>query len=283
MLEAGGHDLVVISDSNVAVAPDYLARMVGQLVSGGRVGVVSSLIAGVGDERVGATLDALHLNGYVAGNVAASQELGDRAVTVGKSMLLRRSVFERLGGLESVATLLAEDYVIGRMFHEAGYRVRLCTEPVRNVTGRMSVWRFVQRHLRWGLLRSRLKPFVYLAEPLANPMAVALGAAAALGAAWPLAWGLGLTLLRDALGWLRLRGAGGLAAALPLGPAKDLLLLGVWAVAPFMRRITWRHTTVRVGAGTRLYAQAPGRLPGVSATEHSAPAGPRPGPARLRR
>jgi ceramide glucosyltransferase len=255
MLAAGANDVVVVSDSNVAVGPDYLARLAARFADPA-VGLVTSLFAGVGQKTLGATLESLHLCGPIAGSVAASEVLSGNAVVVGKSMMFRRSVLEALGGLESVSAVLAEDYVIGRMFTEAGYQVRVCADVIHNVTVRTSVRAFLRRQLRWGLLRSRIKPLLYPLEPLINPSAVAL-AALALGTgvapAATMAWALGLTLLRDALQWWRLRGPRGLEAVL-LGPVKDLFVLSAWAVAPFVRTVSWRGRRLRVSAGTRLYA-----------------------------
>ncbi|HKA86479.1 MAG TPA: ceramide glucosyltransferase [Haliangiales bacterium] len=252
ILAAGAHDLVVISDSNIAVGPDYLANMVAHMEEG--VGVVTSLFAGVGEETLGAALENLHLCGPIAASVAASQVLSGHAVVVGKSVMFRRSTFEELGGMESLASILAEDYVMGRMFVEAGYEVRLCPDVIGNVVKQTSVTRFLDRQIRWALLRCRLKPLLYPFEPLISPLAVAL-LALALGAGgpWPLCWAAGLTLLRDAACWIRLRGAAGLASAAPLGLVKDALILAAWAVAPFRRSVSWRGTRLRVSAGTRLY------------------------------
>ncbi|MFH1130995.1 MAG: glycosyltransferase, partial [Pseudomonadota bacterium] len=175
-------------------------------------------------------------------------------------------VLERLGGIESVATLLAEDYVIGRMFKQAGYEVRLCAGVIRNMCVKTSVTGFWHRHVRWGLIRSRMKPFGYPFEILANPMVVALGATIfGVHAWWPLLWGLGLTLARDIFCWMRLRGTSGLARALFWGPIKELMIMGVWIVAPFVRHVAWRGRKYRVSAGTRLYADAP--MPPSSVSE----------------
>jgi ceramide glucosyltransferase len=252
ILAAGAHELVVISDSNIAVSPDYLAEMVAQMGPG--VGIVTSLFAGVGERSFGATLENLHLNGPIAASVAASQALGGDAVVVGKSVMFRRSVFEQLGGMESVASVLAEDYVMGRMFKEAGYAVRLCPHVIRNVVADVSVRRFVGRQLRWALLRSRLKPLLYPFEPLLSPLAVAmLAVLLGMDGPAPFFWAGALTLLRDAACWIRLRGVGGLAQAAPLGLLKEALVLGAWAAAPFRRSVSWRGTRLRVSAGTRLY------------------------------
>lgn len=262
MLEQGAHDLVVISDSNVSVDANYVSTLVAEFTADPAVGVVTNIFVGVGEQTLGATLENLHLAGPVAGGVAITAVHGKSAVSVGKSMMFHRSVFARLGGFSSVASLLAEDYVMGRMFAEAGYRVRVCTTTIRNVCARTTVKTFLMRHLRWGLIRSRLAPLMYPLEPLFNPMATAI-IVAVLGVpgTLALAWGVGLTLLRDGLQWTRLRGRKGLLAALPLGPAKELLTLGVWAVAPFLRHVQWRDRRYRVGIGTRLYAAQPMEAP----------------------
>jgi ceramide glucosyltransferase len=261
ILAAGAHDLVVVSDSNIAVAPDYLSRLAGRFLSGApgeaEIGLVTNLFAGVGAKTLGATLESLQLNGAVAGSIASSEILsGGCAVLVGKSMLFRRSVFESLGGMESLASVLAEDYVMGRMFKEAGYQVRVCADVVHNIAVHTSVEAFFQRQLRWSMLRSRIKPLLYPFELLINPIAVALLGLALGSGAWILAWAVALTALRDSLQWWRLRGVNGIEAVL-LGPAKDCLMILAWAIAPFISTINWRGHKLRVSAGTRVYAAEP--------------------------
>jgi hypothetical protein len=60
---------------------------------------------------------------------------------------------------------------------------------------------------------------------------------------------------RDLLQWTRLRGGQGLWRVLWLGPIKELVMVGIWLTAPFLRRVSWRGRWFRVGAGTRLYAE----------------------------
>jgi len=259
MLGAADHDMVVVSDSNVAVPADWLARMAADFDAMDKPGLITNLFVGTGEESLGATFENLHLAGPVAGSIAASHVLGPNAATVGKSMMFRQSVLYGLGGLESLGSVLAEDYVMGRMFTEAGLSVRLATCPVANVCTNHRVSAFLKRHARWGLIRSRVMPLIYAAEPLFNPMLPVVLGLAHGGAVGDVLVTVGLltTLARDAAQWIMLRGPRGLIRALPLGPIKELMILGVWVVTPFFGRVTWRGKRFRVGAGTRLYATAP--------------------------
>jgi hypothetical protein len=115
----------------------------------------------------------------------------------------------------------------------------------------MSVQAYLLRHLRWCMLRFRLRPLAYLLEPLTSPVALFPFAWYAWGAA-SLAWLVALLALRDVGGWLALRGWRRAWLPLLLSPLRELSMLLVWACAPMKRHITWRGHKVRLGAGTLL-------------------------------
>lgn len=252
------HELVVISDSNVAVPTTWLSELTATFLADQNHGLVMNLFVGSGEETLGATLENLHLAGPVAGSLAFADRWLGKTDAVGKSMMFHRPTFETLGGLASVSTVLAEDFVMGRLYQSAGYHVVLARTLVDNVTRRTTVRRFLARQLRWNLIRSRMMGWTYPFEPLASPLLPTLLSPLS-GELMPVFFwlGLGLTILRDGLQWWMLRGVRGLAAALPLGPVKELALTAVWAIAPFLRTVAWRGRRYRVGAGTRLYAERP--------------------------
>ena len=84
--------MILISDSNVRVRPEYLRETACYLAEPG-VGLVTNLFSGVGERTFGAALENLQLNGFVAGNIALGNALGLTCV-VGKSMLMPVRVLE---------------------------------------------------------------------------------------------------------------------------------------------------------------------------------------------
>ena len=255
MLTAASHDLMVVSDSNIRVHPTYLREMQAEMARP-QVGLVTSLFAGVGEKTLGALVENAHLNATVVAGVVVPTEVLGHPIAVGKSMMFRRSLIDKIGGLESVAYILAEDYVIGRMFHEAGFDVRLCPVPVMNVIAKSTLAAFCRRQLRWNMMRLRLQPFAFLLEPLTVPLFTAT-LAIALGSPplWTLGWALGVTVARDTVQWTMMRGPRGLALALLVIPLREVLVFGTWLTTFPRRHVSWRGKRVRVSAGTRLYME----------------------------
>lgn len=251
MLAAAQHDLLVISDAGVRAGPHYLSDLVETKAQTG-AGLVTNTFVGVGERSLGAALENVQLNGFVAAGAAVPTLFADAAV-VGKSMCFSRRELEDLGGLRRVADLLAEDFVIGKMFQHAGRPVHLGREILHSVNGRVSLRAALDRQLRWSMLRFRLRPWAYLLEPLTSPLVMAALLSGVFGpTAW--VWGLALLGARDVVQWIALRGLGRVHLPLLLAPARELLMLGVWLATPFVKHIAWRGHRVRLGAGTLVYA-----------------------------
>ena len=265
------HETILISDSNVRARPSYLRETACHLAEPG-VGLVTNLFAGTGEAQLGAVLENLQLNGFIAGGVALASVLRITCV-VGKSMLMPVRALEAIGGFAAVRNLLAEDQVIGMRVRKAGYSTRLSHHVIENVNQARGFRWFLNRHSRWYKIRWRLALPTFLMEPMFNLGTV--GLVWALSGESGIAWGGMLVLVRP--GDVPRRGAdrSGCAGTFPklrhllLSPVKDLLLLPVWFDALVNQRVQWRGHRFLVGRFTRLRSA---RVP-----RNGAAAGP-PGP-----
>jgi ceramide glucosyltransferase len=259
------HDWTLVSDADVRVDPLYLRAMTAETVDP-RVGLVSSVIANVGEKSLGATFDNLHMNGFVAGVIAAADVLAGHSCVVGKSMLVRRSDLGRLGGLEVVKDVLAEDYVLGQLYQRAGFKVALSGHPVRAMCHTRTFESFFGRHVRWGQMRRHIAPLHHLGEPLLLPTpwlagaafwSLTLGHAAGKREALVLLVslvGMAARCVSDALQTRALRGTAPSLIDLPLIPIKDLVITTSWALSTIKRTVQWRGNSMRIGRGSVLTA-----------------------------
>ncbi|WP_422930388.1 ceramide glucosyltransferase [Singulisphaera sp. PoT] len=247
------HCTILISDSNVKVRPEYLRETACYLAEPG-VGLVTNLFVGVGETQMGAVLENLQLNGFIAGGVAAASLMRITCV-VGKSMLMPVRTLEAIGGFAGVRNLLAEDQVIGMRVRKAGYSIRLSHHVIENVNQSREFSWFLNRHSRWYKIRRQLALPAFLIEPSGNLGTV--GLVWALSGESGLAWGgllvlVGLGFFRDAVQTKRLRGTFPKLRHLLLSPLKDLFLLPVWFDALVNKRVHWRGHRFLVGRFTRL-------------------------------
>lgn len=270
LLGAARHELFVISDSNVRVRPDYLDGIAAGLADPS-VGLVTHPLVGVGARRIGSLFDSLHLAGSVSPGMVAAQMLAGQNVVVGKSMAMRRSDLELVGGFEVVRNVLAEDYVLGVIVARAlDKRVVVATSPIENVTLERGLGDFMARYCRWSVLQRNLVGLpLYAAQVLLNP--VLLVAAAIASAPRPAAVAFGLlvacakTALDAASGAVLRPGTFRLRALLVI-PLKDLAFGVAWLHGLVSSEVNWRGNRLRVLPGTRL------ALPDAGASDRSSAA-----------
>lgn len=241
--------IVMISDSNVRVEPDDVARTLAGF-DDPRVGCVSNLFTGAGADSFGARIESLHLLSFVAaGNVLAA--FAGVPCVVGKSMAITREALNAVGGFGRFVKVLAEDQAIALAVTRAGYQVRLSPVVVRNVVVRRTLRRALDRQIRWNKIRYAFSAATYIAELLLQPLPFAI--AAALAGASPLL-PLGVALLRvgQIAASARATGAKVDIRSLALVPLLDLLQFGAQFVPYADDRVTWRGHTARIGPDTVL-------------------------------
>ncbi len=257
------HDHFLISDSNVRPEPSYLRQTAAEL-EGENVRMVSNVFAGDGEHTIGALFENLHLNSFIASTLCGSDILGF-PVVVGKSMLFHRDDLDEIGGWAVVSNVLAEDYLIGMKFDEAGYECRLSSHVVRTVNQDWGLEYFCNRHMRWSQIRRQLSPPAFFMEQLINPV---VWIAAAVMVGFPIMLetpslfgvafaGVLLKAFSDDLLNRRVRDKSiGLRGYLAT-PFKDLLVFLLWAVGSVRKTVNWRGNRFVLGEGSKLQPAEP--------------------------
>lgn len=160
------YDLTLISDSNVRVPRNYLTELVPDLDD--QTGVISGVVLGAEPKSFGAQMEATFLNSFCARWMILGSACGFPTV-IGKSMLFRRSVAKRFGGIEKLAQFLAEDYMAGQAMLHLGLKIKHMRQPIPQIIGEYSFKNFWDRHVRWGRMRKMQNPLAYLGEPINGP------------------------------------------------------------------------------------------------------------------
>lgn len=243
-------DIIVISDSNVRVEPDDVARTITALEDV-RVGCVSNLFTGAGASSFGATIESLHLLSFVVPGSVIAAAAGVPCV-VGKSMAIRRDVLRAIGGFEAFSGVLAEDQAIGLAVKKAGYAVALSNIAVRNVVIKRSLRRALDRQVRWNKIRYAFSRGTYTLEFLVNPLPFAILAALAAPHRWLIVAGVALLRILQ-LAVLNVATAASLRCRqIAVTPVLDLFQFGAQFVPYYDDRVTWRGYRARIGPATAL-------------------------------
>jgi ceramide glucosyltransferase len=256
MLPAAKHPWLLVSDSNVRAEPDYLVRST-NLAAKHNAKLVTHTFVAEGEQSLAAVLEAVQLNGFTALGVAVPMLLGDAAV-IGKSMFLERTALEQVDGFERVAHVLAEDFLLGKMFEHAGYKVIVSDQLLRCHLGKVSFEHVWRRHQRWASMRYRLRPLAFALEPMTSGLFVSFLASLcdpkhALGYCMI---GANISLARDLGAWLILRGLGRAWIPFVAMMPKELLMGSAWLFAPWLKKIVWRGNRLRLGAGSFLFQES---------------------------
>ena len=245
------HDILVISDSDIRVAPDYL-RSVAAPFRDARVGAVTCLYAGMTNGRIASELEAIGIaTDFAAGVLTAWQFQGLR-FALGATMATTRERLSEIGGFEALVTYCADDYQLGYRIAELGYVVALPRHVVESECAVRTLREYVQHQLRWAITIRHSRPWGYAGLVLTHgPLWVAAATAAVPTAAVAGSYVTAYLALRILMAWsVGHWGLGGrVVRKLWLVPVRDALGLGVWCVALFKNRIQWRGREFALNKG----------------------------------
>jgi ceramide glucosyltransferase len=245
MMAVARHDYLVISDSDVRVASDYLGRIVAPLADD-QVGIVTCCYRGVARAGVWSILGSMFINGWFMPSVRVAAMMGFRSFAFGASIALRRDTLERIGGFPAVAGQLADDYRLGELTRRLGLVTILSDVEVETMVGEQSVAELISHELRWRRTIRILSPsgyrfsFITFGLPITALQLVVAGGAASAVIIFV------ITVLSNASLHVAVERHRSSRARLLLVPLRDLMHCALWGWSFATRRVQWRSVLYRV-------------------------------------
>jgi ceramide glucosyltransferase len=289
---AARHELLVVSDSDMTVAPNYL-RQIAASFNDPRVGLVTCPYRGVEPEGLPAILEALGIAaGFMPGVFVAA--VARPAFAFGSTIALRRETLARIGGFEGFVDYLADDYQMGKRVADLGLHVHLSPVVVDTVLGRRSFAESWSRRLRWARTVRACRPLGHLGSGLTHTTALALLTALAWsgperaskrtegqetnanrgdkGALGGLVVGLALAVRLLAAWRVAVVALASEAVGqwFPLVLVSDLVEAVLWGCSLFGRDVLWRGQRYRLHEGGRIERLTPEADDSVSCTTEGA-------------
>jgi ceramide glucosyltransferase len=236
------HEILVQSDGDVRVGPNYLREMAAPFRDP-QVGVVSCFYRSIAQPNLGAELEAVGAaSDFFASALVADWKEGV-TFALGASVATTKTWLGKIGGYESFADRLADDYEIGNRVHRASGKVLLSREIVWTMYPAQSLRGFWEHQVRWARTVRVVRPLSFFGLIVTHGLPWAVLAALVAPTGW-LAAGylLAYLVLRLAVAWVAGVwgvGDGVLRRRLWLVPLRDAIHFAVWLAGFTSNRVHW--------------------------------------------
>ncbi len=248
------YDLFLISDSDIRVTPDYLYQTV-QPMSDSEVGVVTCLYRSQVQSAI-AKFEALAISTDFHAGVLVARHMGWMKFAMGSSILIRKQVMTEIGGFSAIADYLADDFMLGNLPNQKGYRVVLSDYIVDHSLDTATLLDFIQHQTRWNRCTRSANPGGYWGLVVTQGVTLStlfcllqhgsLLGWGVLGVVWSvrllMAWVIGVHYLKDQVARQWIWGV----------PARDLVSSVLWFYGLVGNRVTWRGQHFQLVADGKL-------------------------------
>jgi ceramide glucosyltransferase len=246
------HELLVITDGDTRVQPDYLRTIAGAFRDP-KVGGATCLYVSTKETTLVQELQSIGMISDFFASTLVARQLDGIKFMLGQTIATTKKRIAGFGGFERLENRPADDLWVGRLVAEQGYEVKLLPQLVETVADFQSFrdllykrvrWMTVMRMMRpwghlgliftWGLVWSLLVAAVYHSLPIAGAY---LGIYLLLRVA--MAWLIGIHGMRQKGMWKKIL----------LIPMWDAVAFGIWLASFTRNTIRWRGVDYRLQNG----------------------------------
>ena len=242
-LEFARHDVLIISDSDARLAPNYISNIVAPLEDA-NVGYVCTLYRSFRADHWWERLELLSLNADFVPALIFSYVTGASNFLIGATVAFRRSDLEATGGMAALGDYLVEDYELGKRLVKLGKRMVLVPHVVDLVADYPQFNAWWHHQVYWDQNTWAANPVGFALTILTRSVPFALLFAAVRGFDT-----IGFIVFLAALA-IRMGSAALISGrylkdhegvtALWLLPIRDLFALVSWYIALTRRTFVWR-------------------------------------------
>ena len=248
------YSILVLADSDIRVGQDYLKQII-QPLRDPAVGVVTCLSRPLVRGWV-AILEAIGISTDYHAGVLVARKLEGMKFALGPTVVITTTALEAIGGFLAIADYLADDYQLGYLSTQAGYKVVLSDYVFEHVIATESLIDLIRRQIRWACCTRVSRPWGYLGLIFSQGTATSLlflivtkgsifGWAIA-GITWAtrlvMGWVVGVRCLHDPI----------VKKFFWLIPVSDLIGFVLWCYCLFGNTIVWRGRRLKLVKGGKL-------------------------------
>ena len=243
MVSEARHEVVVISDSDVRVRPDYLRQVTAPLSRPG-VGAVTCFYVPTEETKFTDRLQNIGMMSDFYPGILVAWQLDGIKFALGPTIATTRTRLAGFGGYAAIENRPADDLLVGRLIADQGYEVVLLPYTIETVADYASFRELLYKRLRWIVVMRNLRPWGHFGLIFTWGLAWVLAGVASHPRAAVAAGFLGAyAVLRSVMtaliaGW-GLRQAG-YWKNLWLIPLWDAIACVIWLVSFSRNSIRWR-------------------------------------------
>lgn len=281
MAQLAQHSILIVSDSDVRVGPQYLRAVVAPFADKA-VGVVTCPYRGVpspapaaGNRSAAALwtqLEGAGMSIEMTAGVLVANMLEGMQFALGPTMAVRSTCVQEIGGFCVLGQYCADDFLLGNLVAAKGHRVVFSHHAIDHIVLNTGFMASMRHQVRWSKSTRFSRPKGHFGTALTFSMPFGLLAcAAALALHWPwiaaisLAWAIVTRMLLAAIVGAGVVQERSLARTMLLFPLRDLMGFCFWLASYGSSTIVWRGEEYTLEKGGYMRAVHP--LPALADAE----------------
>ncbi|MGA2879535.1 MAG: glycosyltransferase [Bryobacteraceae bacterium] len=252
LVNDAAYEVVVISDSDVRVCPDYLRRVVGPLRDP-KVGAVTPFYVPTELTTLTDHLQSIGMMSDFYAGVLVAWQLDGVKFALGPTIATTRARLAGFGGYAELENRPADDLLVGRLIAEQGFEVVLLRYSIETVCDYASIGDLLHKRLRWIVVMRHMRPWGHFGLLLTQGLPWSIAAVAVHPtAAVAVGYLGGYFALRMAMAWIiGIHGLHqrGLWKQMPLIPVWDGVAFAIWLTSFGRNSIRWRGADYHIRDG----------------------------------